>query len=250
MTGRNNVLKLIGVIAFCALLILAGCKKDTSGLTINYQYNYYPIDSGHSITYNVDSVTFNYDGINYIRDTNAYQMLAYFGDTIHDLLDSVNFRVYYSTRPNSGASWGSQYGTYGFRTLTNLQVVENDLRFIKLIFPPQQNASWNGNLYIGTLPSDPGDPYSTFYTWNYNFENCDTTIVIGNQTYNNCIVVSEVNNVNAISKVVRTEIYAPNVGMVYQEWEALQNTANITLGWDTGATSGFSIHMWAVSHYP
>ena len=134
--------------------------------------------------------------------------------------------------------------------MTNLQVVENDLRFIKLIFPPQLNSSWNGNLYIGTDPGDPNDPYNVFANWNYYYENCDTTVTIGSQTYNNCIVVSEANNVFITSKIVRTEIYAPNVGMIYQEWESLQNNQNLTLGWDTGATSGFSIHMWATGYTP
>jgi hypothetical protein len=250
MSKQNFFLKLTGLIVFTGLLIIAGCKKDNNNnFSVNYMYNYYPIDSGHSIIYNVDSVTFSYDGIDHIRDSSNYQMQAFFGDTIHDLMDSVNFRVYYATRLNSSLNWGTPYGTYGLRTMTNLQAVENDLRFIKLIFPPQLGETWNGNLYIGTLPSDPNDPYFTFQGWQYLFENCDTTIVIGNQTYNNCVVVSEVNNITFTSKTVRTEVYAPNVGMVYQEWEALTKQ-NVTLPWDTGAEAGFSIHMWAISHYP
>jgi hypothetical protein len=253
MNKRSLFFNLSLLVVFFALLAIAACKKDkNSNYTVNYMYNYYPIDSGHSITYNVDSVNFTYDGINYYRDTTAYQMQAIFGDTIHDLLDSVNFRIFYSTRANSSSAWGSQYGTYGLRTLTNLQVIENDLRFIKLTFPPQLNGTWNGNLYIGTDPNDPSDPYNIFAGWNYYYENCDTTITIGPQTYNNCIIVSEVNNVNVISKTVRTEIYAPAVGMIYQEWIAInnQNSNNIMLGWDTGATQGYSIHMWAIAHNP
>ena len=251
MKNRNRFFKLCILIGVAALLVVGGCKKDTGGTgTINYQYNYYPIDSGHFIIYNVDSVTFGYDQIHYTRDTASYQMQAFFGDTIHDLLDSVNFRVYYSTRANSNANWGTPYGTYGLRTLTTMQVVENDLRFIKMVFPPQQSATWQGNLYIGDLPGDPNDPYKVFQGWTYNYQNCDTTVIIAGQTYNHVIVVNEVNNTNAISKTVRTEMYAPNVGMIYQEWEALQNNANLSLGWDTGATSGFSIHMWAIAHNP
>jgi hypothetical protein len=130
------------------------------------------------------------------------------------------------------------------RTVTNLQVVENDIRFIKLVFPPQTNESWNGNLYVPTTGA-----YTTYAGWNYYFENADTTVVINGQTYNHAAVVSEVNNVSLISKIVRTEIYAQNVGLVYQEWENLAKN-NVTMPWDTGAEQGYSIHMWAVSHYP
>ena len=251
MNTSTTFYKLTFFIVLGGLITLAACKKDkNSNYSVNYMYNYYPIDSGHYIIYNVDSVTFNYDQINYTRDTVHYQMLASFGDTIHDLLDSVNFRVFYSTRPIGGSAWGSPYGTYGLRTLTNLQTVENDIRFIKLVFPPTANEVWNGNLYVGNLPGDPYDPYAVYQNWNYNYENCDTTVTIAGQTYNNVIVVSEVNSTNVISKTVRTEMYAPNVGMIYEEWKALSisNNGSILLGWDTGATSGFSIHMWAISH--
>ena len=244
---------LIGFITVTTLVTFMACKKDnTNGLNINYQYNYYPIDSGHWIVYNVDSVNFSFDGIStYTRDTVHYQMQALFGDTIHDLLDSVNFRVFYSNRPDANSNWGTAYGTYGLRTLTTLQAVENEIRFIILIFPPSLNTTWNGNLYVPY--TGPSGPYAVFGNWNYFFENTDTTITINGNSYQHCIVVSEVNNVNQITKIVRTEMYAPNVGMIYQEWENLckcDNSGNILLGWDTAATQGFSVHMWALSHYP
>ncbi len=233
--------------AIAGLLVFAGCKTDNNSYTVDYKYNYYPVDSGHYIVYNVDSVTFDYnaDQGTYIRDTVHYQMLVSFGDTIHDLLDSVNFRLYLSTRADSNASWGTPYGTYGLRTKTNLQVVENDIRFIKLVFPPEQQESWNGNLYVPTTGA-----YTTYSGWNYHYTNVDTDVIINGQTYSHAAVVSEVNNNSSlISKTVRTEIYAPNVGMIYQEWEALTKQ-NVTTTWDTGAESGYSIHMWALAHNP
>jgi len=238
------------LILVAALLALACCKKDKNqNFTVNYQYNYYPIDSGHYIVYNVDSVSFYYDGINYNRDTVHYQMKAMFGDTIHDLLDSVNFLISYYTRPDSNSAWTGPYVTYGLRTLTNMQIVENDIRFIKLVFPPSLNEAWNGNLYVPTTGA-----YTTFLNWNYYYENVDTSVVIYGQTYNNALIASEVNSIDQLQKNVRTEIYAQNVGLIYQEWESLNkengNGGNLNLGWDTAAAQGFSIHMWAIAHYP
>ena len=234
---------------FAVLLAFAACKKDNRNYTVDYKYNYYPLDSGHYIIYNVDSVTFYYDGINYNRDTVRYQLMALFDDTIHDLLDSVNFTIKYLTRPDENSPWSAPYITYCLRTKTNLQVIENDIRFIKLVYPPSLNLAWNGNLFVPTT-----GVYSTFLNWNYYYENADTTIQINGQTYNNALVASEVNSVNALTKEVRTEVYAPNVGLIYEEWESLNKYSgtmgNITLGWDTGAGSGFSIHKWAIAHYP
>ena len=248
MISGKTFSKLLVLFAFAGLILFAGCKKDKSNYSVNYQYNLYPVDSGHYVIYNVDSVTFNYDQINYTRDTIHYQMMALFGDTIHDLLDSVNFRLSYKRRADANSAWGDPYLTYGLRTTTNLQVIENDIRFIKLIYPPQLSENWSGNLYV---PTD--NAYAIYQGWTYNFQNIDTTIIVSGQTYNHAVVVSEVNNVSLINKTVRTEIYAPNVGMIYQEWEALSiqnNGGSILLGWDTGATQGYSIHMWAIAHNP
>ena len=105
MNTRNVFAKVGFLILATVLLGFAACKKDKGGnLTVNYQYNYYPVDSGHYIIYNVDSVSFYFDGGNWNRDTVQYQLMAMFGDTIHDLLDSVNFLVSYSTRPNASAA--------------------------------------------------------------------------------------------------------------------------------------------------
>lgn len=255
MSYRNALGRVAFWVLFAVLLGFAACKKNNNNnFTVNYQYNYYPIDSGHYIIYNVDSVTFNYDGINYNRDTAQYQMMAVFGDTIHDLLDSVNFLVTYYTRPNANAQWGSPYLTYGLRTMTNMQVVENDIRFIKLVFPPALNEGWNGNLYV-PVDNNPNSAYTIFQGWNYYYGNVDTSLMLNGLTYPNAIVASEVNNISQLEKEVRTEVYAQNVGMIYQEWESLSKNngsiaGNINYGWDTGAASGFSIHMWAVQHYP
>lgn len=254
MSGKNAFLKPVSVLALAALLFFACCKKQPDNFSVNYQYNYYPIDSGHSITYNVDSVTFNYDGINWNRDTVQYQMMVVFGDTIHDLLDSVNFLLSYYTRPNASSAWSAPYVTYCLRTQTNIQVIENDIRFIKLVFPPQLNETWNGNLYV-PVDNNINSAYTTFQGWTgYTYENVDTSMMLNGLNYNNAVVVSEDNSINNLTKNLRTEVYAPNVGMIYQEWESLDKNnsigGNITLGWDTGAAQGFSIHMWAIAHYP
>lgn len=251
MNARNNFRKYTFFIPFIVLLAFACCKKQTNqNFVTDYKYNYYPIDSGHSIIYNVDSVTFYYDGINYNRDTVHYQMMAVFGDTIHDLLDSVNFLVRYYTRPDSNSDWGSPYISYDLLTKTNIQVIENDIRFIKLVFPPQAGETWNGNLFVPTTGA-----YTDFLNWTgYTYENTDTSLLLNGLNYNNALVVSEDNSINVLTKQVRTEVYAPNVGLIYEEWESLNkqngNGGNIQLGWDTGAAQGFSIHMWAIAHYP
>jgi hypothetical protein len=226
------------------LLTIVSCKKQ-SNYVANYQYYYYPLDSGYSRIYNVDSVLFSYNGV-YMRDTVTYQWMEVIGDTFHDNLNQVNQKLLFYRRADSTQPWVFDRQWYALLTTTNLQIVEDDLRYIKLVFPPSLNETWNGNLY---LPTTTLDMYQIFANWNYYYENTDTSFTINGNNLNNVMTVSEVNNVNLLNKTVRTEMYAPNIGMVYQEWEGLTKQ-NTTVGWDSGAEQGFSVHMWLVSHNP
>jgi hypothetical protein len=246
MKRKTKALAVCLLPALVYLLTLGSCKKPPPPFTGNYQYYYYPIDSpGRSVIYNVDSILFSYNGA-YTRDTVHYQWMEVIGDTFYDNLNQLNRKLVFYRRADSSQAWTFDRQWYAYRTTTNLQINEDDLRFVKLIFPPTAGATWNGNLYI---PSTPLDQYQIFSSWNYYYENTDTSFTLNGNNLSNMIIVSEVNSVNLLNKTVRTEMYAPNIGLVYQEWEGLTKQ-NTQVGWDSGAENGFSVHMYLVSHNP
>jgi hypothetical protein len=49
-----------------------------------------------------------------------------------------------------------------------------------------------------------------------------------------------------VAKRLRKEVYAKNLGMVYQEWEL--KTKQTFGSWDTGQWKGFSIRMRLIDH--
>jgi hypothetical protein len=251
MNRRIKFLLVFLVLLLCYLLTTESCKKPNSNYTANYQYNYYPLDSGHYVIYNVDSVYFNE---NYVRDTVTYQWRVTIGDTFYDNMNRLNRKLVIYRRGDSTQAWTFDRQWYALLTTTNLQVNEDDLRFIKLVFPPSLGETWNGNLYISTTNLPPNDPYLIFTGWNYYYENTDTALNINGNNLSNVMVVSEVDNVSFINKTVRTEMYAPNIGLVYEEWIGLSTGGSSVVtpqfGWDTAATSGFSIHMWLVGYNP
>ena len=243
MNKRINVFALVFLV-FCSLLIIASCKKKDSPYSINYQYQYYPLDSNHYVTYRVDSVFYSYNGA-YTRDTVSYDWMVLISDsTFYDNSNRLTNILECYRRPDSTYAWNIDRRWSANRTLTNLQVNEDDIRFIKLVFPPQLNQGWNGNLYVVTTP-----PYDVFASWNYTYTNMDTTFILNGVTYNHALVVSEVDNENLIQKTLRREAYVQGVGLIYQEWESLSKQ-NINTDWNTGPENGFRIRMRATGHNP
>ncbi len=247
MSNRTEFKFTILATVFC-LLLFAACKKDNQAYNPNYQYNLYPIDSGHYVIYDVDSILYTYSAPVHTNDTVHYQWMQVMGDTFTDNLGNVNYKIYCYRRPDSLSQWTAVKLAYAIRTVTNMQIIEDDLRFIKLAFPPQLNETWNGNIYIPS--SSLNDAYSAFANWNYFYENVDTSYSYGNISASNAVVVSDVNTVNLINKTVRTEIYAPNIGLIYENYEILSNNNLVPGAWDSIAQTGFSIYMRAVQYNP
>jgi len=258
MIGKK-ITALLLVFAGIGILSVFSCKDRLSSYTLNYQYSYYPLDSGHYVDYIVDSITYSNaeDGSPTIHDTSIYLLRMVIGDTFYDNLNQLNYQLVLYTRPDSNSQWSFYKKWFAARTTTNnstpyLAVTETDLKFVKLVFPPQVNETWNGNEYLpnGLIENSPGStPYDIFENWNYYYTNIDTTVTINGLTLPHAIVVSEVNNVNLVSDVVRLEVYVPNVGLVYQAWEGLTKQ-NVLTDWNTGPENGFRIRWSVIGHYP
>ena len=60
-------------LVLCAVALLPvtlfSCKDKLGSYTFDYQYSYYPLDSAHYVDYDVDSITYNYNQQDYLRDT-------------------------------------------------------------------------------------------------------------------------------------------------------------------------------------
>ena len=219
-------------------------KKD-SNYNINYQYNYYPLDTGHYVIYNVDSINYAFSNPIYIRDTVTYQWMEKVTDTFYDNSNRLNYRIECYRRSDSSQPWISQVIVWSaYLNTTYLELQEDNLPFVKLTFPPQLNVPWNGNEFLPVTA-----PYDVFQNWNYFYESIDTSITSNGQNYSNVLIVNEVDQETFVNKILREEMYAPKVGMVYQAWEVLQKQ-NVSTSWDTGAESGYRIRMNVWQHNP
>src|ERR1039457_5110629 len=86
------------------LILISSCKNKKEIYTPDYQYAYAPMDSGHYVIYDVDSIyyTGNETGIN---DTVHYQWMQVTGDTFYDNSNDLNRRVICYRRADANSSW-------------------------------------------------------------------------------------------------------------------------------------------------
>lgn len=104
------------------------------------------------------------------------------------------------------------------KTATTLEVVEEDQRFTKLIFPVKEEATWDGNAA------------NTIGKWDYTYEYIDKAEAINGISFNEVLKVVQKDDKlqNAIHRQYYIEKYTKEVGLVYREIKDLiSNTPTI-----------------------
>ncbi|MBK8657434.1 MAG: hypothetical protein IPN22_00765 [Bacteroidetes bacterium] len=69
--------------------------------------------------------------------------------------------------------------------------------------------------------------------------------IAGGLNFDSTLTVLQVDDEDLIEKTLRREVYAKNIGMVYQEWEYLTKQ-KVQLNWQNGPENGFRIRMKAI----
>ena len=208
--------------------MLGSCSKQLEVLKLTPLSDYYPLQAGKYITYNLDSTVF----INFgTKDTVInYQVQDRVDSQITDNLGRPAYRIYRYIRKNSSQAWTPNNTFLAIPTNNSIEFVENNLRFQKLVLPIENGTTWKGNSYI--------DAYSLNSTlkylddWDYSYDSVGATIKLGNIPVSNSIKVNQrdeflgqdpkLPTTQYAEKNYSVEKYAKGVGLVYKEflhWE-------------------------------
>jgi hypothetical protein len=241
--------RIFGKLVFCAVLVffISACKRETETLSLDLGYSYFPDDSGSYVIYRVDSMVF--DDFNRTKRTSTKYLKEKIADEFIDNLGRIARRVerYYSdTLPSS---WELYNVYYIVKTTKSAERVEDNLRYIKLIFPNNVNDKWLGNRYIISPP-----PYiidSSNYRvqdWLYTIQDKDVSYNNSFRTFDSTLTVFHIYDSSAINKTYSIEKYARNVGMVYKEFWIVTGQTNIGLPWEDRAEKGFIMKQYAIDY--
>lgn len=216
---RKNYSIFFLLIAFFFIAIIS-CKK-TYDTTVFTSYNkYINFKVGKYITYSLDSIVTLPFGTGFV--TKSYIVKDSVVAEITDNLGRKSFKVYRYQLDISKNKWTSVNTFIYTPTENNLEYVENNLRYSKLVNPLSELTNWLGNSYIDESPY----PASTqFPSWNYYYGDFNQPKMIGAFNFPATITVVQYDSTdnkpfidNGFSTYNKGyEVYADTIGLVYKD---------------------------------
>ena len=241
-----------------AVFLFFSCTKTTEEFKTASLNDYYPLNPGKFIAYRLDSTVFT----NFGRTTeiHSYQVKHLIESKITDNLNRPSYRVFRYLRDTAGIQPWSQAGSYFITPLSDqVELIEDNLRFIKMHLPIKNKFSWKGNTYL------PSDPYVSKYIfsnddniedWDFKYDGESSSFSYGGKNYTDVYNIEEVNEATNVPITVPTayasksravEKYSKNIGLVYREYELWEYQPNPS-GSGGPFKTGFGVRMWMIDH--
>ncbi|QQR97613.1 MAG: hypothetical protein IPK18_12305 [Sphingobacteriales bacterium] len=238
------------IVIFCALLF--SCKKETETVTFNYEYNLLPLEIGNYIIYKGDSIIYNYFFAQ-VKRSSSFYLKETIKDTSRDNLNRLRYEISVQMRYDTTQNWGVEKIHYIVPTKTTIERVEDNLRYIKLIFPNQLGTQWNPNKYITQKI-----PYIFTLDTSLNIINSKAIVTSKDVNYSNSfksfdstLTTTNLIDSSAINLYKLTERYAKNIGLVYLErWNVIAKDPNTdqSLPWIDKGRLGFYLKLEAMQY--
>jgi hypothetical protein len=252
----KNCLTSVFMGSLLALGILTGCEKKTDTDYIVSPPDFMNLQVGKYVRYLLDSTRFIAFGQ---KDTVvSYQAKDVVDAAITDNLGRESYRIIRYLRDvnsTNDADWRPSLTYMVTPTRGFLEVVENNLRYVKMAMPLAEGFTWRGNRFL------PDDTYKDLFPfsndaniedWDYTYQDVGVTLNINNVDYDSTLTVFQIDE----SKVVPngpgfenywTEKYARNIGLVYKEVRMWEQQPPDTTG-AGGYRHGFGIKMTILDH--
>jgi hypothetical protein len=235
------------------LLIIASCKKTTATFQTEPLTDYWQLASGKYITYRLDSTVFVNFGTQSV--VNSYLAKDVVDTTITDNLGRPSWRVIRTLNDTTGSGDWAPNETYMVTpTKQDVEVVENNMRYIKMVSPITNGYSWSGNSYID-VTSDTFNVVNYLQGWNYTYDSVGMPFNTIFGTVANTVTVQQRNEVigdptdpTVYSEInYSEEVYGKGIGLIYKNfYHAEFQPPNG--GTSVGSWSGYGLKLNMVDH--
>ncbi len=191
------------------IIVIAGlffsCKKDKQP-AVDLGLDYRPLQVGNYVIYQADSIVYD-DFYNPVKiDTFSFQVKEKLVKTFTDASGNSAFQLYRFKKTADTADWivSDVWFCYVEDEKRFIQDEEN-VKYVKLIFPPKENEKWNGNAQ-NTLPERE-----------YIYENIHQPETVNNLSFDSVVTVNQTDyQNNLIYEKEYIEKYAKHIGMIYK----------------------------------
>jgi len=232
--------------------LFAACSKSTFEETnLEMGYEYFPLEIGKYKIYQVDSVIYDTtgSGVTITNSTSFIQEKTV--DTLLDNIGRVNYKIERFWRKAANEPWQLQDVWLTNRTDQTAERVEENLRFIKMVFPLTAGRSWDGNVFIDKTSniSVAGETIEIFKNWQYEIVSVGEMATVGDTTYDEVAEIIQADSENFIELRSSREQYAKGLGLIYRKMRIL-DTQRIDENepWESKAQKGFILTQWLLEY--
>lgn len=240
------------VISVCFL----ACDKQVEDFSVDKAGAFINVQVGKFRTYRLDSTVFTNFGRN--LEVRSYEEKHVVDGEIKEF-NLSGFRVQRYIRKLNAPSepWKSSGSYFISVSGDQVQLMEDNLRFIKLVSPVRTGVTWKGNAYL------PAEPYKSLYSfsndddmanWEFSYASTGETLNLNGKSYADVVTVKAIdesfnvpvtNTRNFAFKTLYLEKYARNLGLVFQEYVMFEFQPDNA---DRPGYSGFGVKRSLLDH--
>ncbi|MEO1052192.1 MAG: hypothetical protein AAFX87_16285 [Bacteroidota bacterium] len=186
------------------VLILGACGETVAPDTVRVGFDFFPLETGQFREYDVEEITFDIFGN---IDTARFDLREQVVDSFVNQAGDLTYILHRSTRLNEMEDFELQTVWSARRNANQAVQIEENIPFIKISFPIDNELSWDGNA-LNTLDEDQYEMDSIFSRY----------ITLNNDTIDNTLTVIQNDNQDfIIMQDRRVEIYGLNIGLVSRQ---------------------------------
>ena len=193
---------------FFLMATIFSCHRD-EGPAPDLGYGYFPDAVGKYVIYDVDSfVQDDPAGIDTVYKMQVKEMVEsiYNDNQNRPTMRIERYKKFYNPSvPYSAMNWTFKDVWSANVTKTTAEKVEEGVRFVKLIFPVKESATWNGNAQ------------NTLGQQDYKYIDVDMFTTVGASSFDSTLTVLQTDKENLIEKQYYQEMYARNTWMIYKK---------------------------------
>jgi hypothetical protein len=194
----------IYLLVFALIAVSWGCKKDELSKTEQETLSaWIQLKPGQRRIYMVDSLAFRRDKS--LPDTFTFQWMEMVDTVFEDNVQELAARIKIVTRKDSLDFWQFKRMYYAKVTRDYYERVEENIRYIKVSFPPVEEALWNMNSR-NNLPA----------TWLY-YEDLNKPYQEGFIPTDSALTIVARSINNSIEKYSYREVYGKGIGLLFKE---------------------------------
>lgn len=222
---------------------MISCAREPEGLK-DLGHKYFPLRVGSWHLYQVDSTYWD-DFTGQMYEYRFY-VLEVVESQFTDAEGKPAYRLERFYRNNDTTSWQLRDVWFFNVSSSMVQRVEENIRYIKLIFPVKEGARWDGNAmnYLGTETYTYVNVHKPFTIDTYSgstilsslYNSAQQDFTFKNFSTDSSVTVMHSNQTTLIDEDIRYEVYAAHVGMIYKFHRVVRKdyvTGSITRGVQT-----------------